>query len=141
MTNYEKFLKGDILPYKGQLLKLRKEAFYYRYPHKESEIIIFTYRLSVYKNAYYILVSTCKKIMNYGKFCFSHGLEYVIESYRGIGGYIYINIPNLVETSGMWNYFVLRRDTLERLTFFLQNPELYIHQKEKYGISKRIFKR
>ena len=139
MTDYEKFLKGNILPYKGQVIKFKERD--YIIPGLKA-IIIYTYRISIYKSLSYILISVHKvnvaftELFNF--YCRRGGCDF----FDGEGN-IYIRSDYLIPVSGtkLSDYFILKEYTLEELINFLRNPGFYIYRKVKYDKLWKISKR
>ena len=117
MTNYEKFLKGDILPFKKQMIK--------RLPHEKAKFC-YIFRISVYKKKYYILIMKHKiKAAAYrADYMGSTGHKGSTSFYNG---YQYVQPDECIPVLEMINYLVLKKNSLKTLNDFLYYPVYYLN--------------
>jgi len=111
MTKYEKFLKGEILPYKRQILET----------YRGYDKYIYKYRISKYGTKFYILIMKC----NYN--ATPPGIFHWV---KNPSGYTYKKIEGWKRwrLGPMLSYFVLEKRSLKTLRRFLKYPGMYIQQ-------------
>jgi len=116
MTNYEKFLKGEILPYKGQIL--------------EDSLFIHTYKISIYKARFYILIM--KSYPRYDVYTYTRARG--VHARREHTNYkkFHFDFP----VGEMVDFYVMERRTLKTLKRFLKYPSYYLYQKKKEEYDK-----
>ena len=130
MTKYEKFLKGNIMPFTNLIVKFYKiSAFFSRTHGKTFEWqgrMVYKYRVSVYKNKFYILIMRHPIPNIFFPVMFPHKK---LESEHKKYWYKKLNEYPLIPK--MSDYFILVRSSLKTLNRFLLNPGFYLHKREK----------
>ena len=111
-TKYEKFLKGNILPYKEQVLE---------YDPCTKTINVYVCRISTYREKFYILITKHKTILQ-------STLLTDKEKLYIRGTYVYTFGRPRWKLPRMASYFILEKRTLKSLGRFLKCPDYFIYQ-------------
>ena len=118
MTNYEKFLKGDIIPKKWQIFSYQGGEF----------LNCYSYQVSRYNNIYYILFFVYERNKNFKHVdeinIFFNLLEY---KFAGIRYYYYENKSPYPALAGkLIKRSVMKKYKEKSLNKFLKNPVFYL---------------